>query len=389
MNLYILNNNYEKVGYIDHADSILWNKKYNDDGECEIYLPCDIEAVEILQNGYYVYRSDDDMFCQITSVEIETDLENGDYIIATAKDISRILSGRIVRWEITFSGTVYEFIKKLITDNIISPAQEQRKIENFVFVETADFTDTITMNVFTDDLLETIKSICKTYNYGYRLSYNIESGNLEFKLYNGTNRATISSNGYVEFSPTYSNIISSKYKEDHSNYKNLCYVGYKNSSDQTHLLSVYNTATEPIGEDRKEIYVDGTGVSRDITEAELFNLFENVSIEDNNYYAFINDTDVHVATKNEDKITVTDYTYLILIRILGLNTLTENAKTQTFVGEVDTIDSYEYKVDYNLGDTIKVINEYGIEAEAYITEIMESEDNEDGYVVEPVFQYLN
>lgn len=384
MELYILDTNYQKVGFIDNADSVLWNKKYNDLGECEIYVPCTIENIEILQRGFYVYRSNDDMFCKIETVEIETDVENGDYIIATATDISKMLSGRIIRWEITYSGTVYEFIKKLINDNIINPLQTQRKIDNFVFVDNeSDMTETIEMNVFAGDLLETIKTVCKTYNYGFKLTYNIENGNFEFTVYKGVDRASISSDNYVEFSPTYSNIISSNYKEDESNYKNLCYVSY---GDKTNLLSVFNTPTEPTGEDRKEIYVDGTSVSREITEEMLFQMFDNVSIDNNIYY---NTQDVAVAEKDGDKIVVTDYTYLLLIKILGLNTLAEHNKTQEFTGEVDVINTYEYKKDYDLGDIVKVINDYGIEAEARITEIMESDDNEDGLVIEPIFEYLN
>jgi hypothetical protein len=63
--------------------------------------------------------------------------------------------------------------------------------------------------------------------------------------------------------------------------------------------------------------------------------------------------------------------------------------TQSFEGDVDTVASYAYKVDYNLGDIVKVINEYGIEAEARITEIMESDDADNGFSVEPKFEYLN
>ena len=90
MQLYILNPKYEIIGFIDDAESVLWNKKYNDEGYCEIYTPCDETLLDLLQKGNYVYRFDDDMFCKIKTVEIETDAENGNYIIATAKDMHRV-----------------------------------------------------------------------------------------------------------------------------------------------------------------------------------------------------------------------------------------------------------------------------------------------------------
>ena len=81
MQLYILNPNYDFVGMIDQTESTLWNKKYNDDGYCEIYVPCDMDMIELLRKGNYVYRYDDEMFCKIEGLEIDTDAENGDYIV--------------------------------------------------------------------------------------------------------------------------------------------------------------------------------------------------------------------------------------------------------------------------------------------------------------------
>lgn len=418
MQIYILNTAYEIVGMVDEYESCLWHKKYNDVGEAEIYLPASNEMILLLQKGYYLYRYDDDMFCKIEKVEIKTDVENGDYLITTAADICKLLSGRIVRGQVNsagitspvvFSGKVAEFIKKLITDNVIDPPsnQKQRKISNFIFDDSnfSEFTETIETSVVTDDLLQLIVKTCKAYNYGFRVSYNLQTQKLVFRLYKGKNKATTESEEYVEFSPAFSNIISSEFEIDASGYKNVVYVGYKTAADEFALLSLYNGETEPQGENRKEIYVDGTGTSRSITIDELQSIFHgNVKRnptsggEAGYYYVTTGGDEIKVATfeastnsdgEYEEKITLTDYTYLLLIRALGRNALAENVETQSFSGEVDTIDTYEYKKDYNLGDTVKVVNEYGIEAEAQISEIMESDDTDNGYAVEPKFEYQN
>lgn len=419
MQLYILDRDYAAIGVIDEAESVLWNKKYNDVGECEIYVPHNAAYFEMLKNGHYVFRYDDDMFCKIQKVAIDTDEENGNYITATAQDASVILSGRIVRWQVAFSGTVARFIEKVLTDNVINPEQRQRRIENFE-IDTSNFSEfaeTIEASVFTDDLLELIKSVCKSHNIGFRLSFNIETRRLVFRLYKGKNRAS-----EVEFSPQFANILSSNYLEDDGNYKNVAYVGYKSADEKdekTYLLSVYKGDTEPQGDRRHEIYIDGTGTSRDITYEELLQMFPTVrklsraepEDEDSTgstgkeklywrYYIVIDGEVIDVATSEQDvpedgeeaaeeQIKVTDYTYLLLIRSLGDNALAEHNGTKEFNGVVDTIGSYEYKADYDLGDIVKVINDYGIEAEARITEAMESDDNEDGHVVEPTFEFLN
>lgn len=406
MQLYILDTSYEIIGVIDESESVLWNKKYNDVGECEIYIPCGETYLELLQKGHYVFRFDDDMFCKIEKIQIETDVEDGDYIIATAKDMCNILAGRVVRWQIVYSGTVAGFIERVLTDNVINPAQSQRKISNFT-IDTSNFSelsDTIEVSAFTDDLLKLVVETCKSYSLGFGVSLNIETHQLVFRLYKGKNKATVEGEQYIEFSPSFSNILSSSYTDDDSGYKNVVYVGYKGTDEQTYLLSLYKGDTEPQGEDRREIYVDGTGTSRDIKYEELVEMFPTVqktsqTVEgkiQSEYTIADGGSAIVVATSEqedkedaEEKIAVTDYTYLLLIRILGDNALAENVKRQEFTGEVDTIDTWEYKKDYDIGDIVKVINDYGIEAEARITEVLESEDNEDGYTVEPTFEYLN
>lgn len=417
MQIYILNTKYEIVGMIDEYESCLWNPKYNDVGEAELYLPASDEMILLLQKGFYLYRYDDDMFCKIEKVEIKTDVENGDYLIATAADICKLLSGRIVRGQVNsagvtppvvFSGKVAEFIKKLITDNVIAPPanQPQRKIANLIFDDSnfSEFTETINTSVIADDLLQLVIKACKAHNYGFRLSYKLDTHKLVFKLYKGKNKATTESEEYVEFSPAFANIISSEFAIDESGYKNVAYVGYKTVADEFALLSLFNGSTEPSGENRKEIYVDGTGTSRSITVDELQAIYHGNVLRNPTsggatgyYYVITGGKEIKVATFEgetkdgvyEEKITVTDDTYFLLIRSLGRNALAENVETQSFSGEVDTIDTYEYKKDYNLGDIVQVVNEYGIEAEAQITEVMESDDTDNGYAVEPKFEYQN
>ena len=397
MQIYILDNKYEFLGVIDEQEDIVFNKRFNDVGYAALKVACDDEMLALLRRGYYIYRYDDDMFCKIETVTIDTDVEQGDYLTVDAVDMNGILAGRIVRWEVVYSGTVLGFIEKLITDNVINPAQPQRKIANFELYkmtdeERAEFTETINVakDTATQDLLQLIITTCKTYNYGFRVSYNIETQKLVFRLIKGKNKATTESDEYVEFSPNYANILSSQYKEDESNYKNLVYVEYKNANDETALLSMHNEATEPKGEDRREVYIDATNTSRDVTVADLEAVFGtgNITRNGNSYYAGAIEVATVSVSGEEEKLTATDYTYFRLIRIIGLNALAERVKTQEFSGAVDTIDTYKYKTDYDLGDIVKVENEYGISAPAQITEITESESADSPYSIEPKFEYI-
>ena len=398
MDVYILDKDYNKIGMIGDAESVLWNKKYNDIGECEIYVPCNDEYLALLRCGNYVYRYDDDMMCRIEKVQIEQKVEEGDHIIATGKDICTMFSGRIVRWQIVYSGTVGGFIKKLINDNVINPAQAHRKIPRVLFDESnlGEFREKIEASAFTEDLLNTVMTTCKSFNIGFRLSFDAEDGQIVFALYRGKNKTSTSGGEYIEFSPEFANIIRSNYSEDDSEYKNVVYVGYKsaNKDDETvYLLSYPDNENQVQGADRREVYVDGTGTSRDITFDELKQMFGDVQRIESAYYATIDKEFIAVAMiegeGDDEKLSVTDTAYLMLIRILAQNTLAEQTRSQIFEGEVDTIDTYRYRDDYDIGDIVKVKNEYGIEAEARIVEVMESDDSEGGYVVEPKFEYIN
>ena len=48
---------------------------------------------------------------------------------------------------------------------------------------------------------------------------------------------------------------------------------------------------------------------------------------------------------------------------------------------------YKYKEDYNLGDIVNIVNEFGISINARITEIIESQDD-NGYTIEPTFENI-
>lgn len=404
MEIYILNRDFQMIGMIDNAESIIWHKKYNDIGEAEIYTPCSETLIELLQKGNYLYRYDDDMFCRIDDFKIQTTVENGNYIVATAHDICSILSGRITRWQVTFSGRVAEYLYKLVNENAIAPEQVNRTISNLEF-DNSNFSElkaTTDSTTVADDLLNLIITTCKAHEYGFRITYIPETEKLVMRLYNGIDKATGENGDYIEFSPEFANINSSEYHATDAAFKNMVYVGYKDRNDNFHMLAHYNTETEPSGDDRHEIYVDGTGTPRTVEESELKQMFSGVTRYDDYYMATVNNERIKVATVEmttietegeeaevSEIITLTDYAYAMVLRRLAREALSEHRAVESFTGEVDTVSSYQYKVDYDLGDVVMVRNEYGIEAEARITEIIESDDVSNGYIVTPIFDYGN
>lgn len=395
MELYILDPDLQIEGVVDDVESKLWIKKFSDIGECEIYSPYTDELRELLKRGNYVYRFDDDMACIITDIEITTDAEEGDYIIATGKDVCTILSGRIVRWPTVFSGLVTDFVFKLLDENVINPNPATRKIPNFK-IDKSSFTGisaTIEASVQTEDLLNLIIATCKSAGCGFRVKVDIGDGSFVFALQAGYDRSTGLNDSYIEFSQQFANILETNYKESDGNFKNVVYIGYKTLDGSVMLMSVLRGDKEPTGLDRKEVYIDGTGTSREITFEELRVMYPNCSRVGNE----IRSGTTKLATiettgegdEQKEKITVTDEPYLRIIRRLATEAFGDYTESKDFNGSVDVVDTYKYKVDYDLGDTVFVMNRYGISAPAKIVEVQESEDIEDGYQLEPMFEYFD
>lgn len=389
MDLYILNTNFEIIASIDEYESVLWEKKFNDTGSCEIYIGCTQELLDLLQVDYYIFRYDDDMVCRINKRVIDTSITNGDYLTITAIDVCDILSGRIVWSLINFTGKVVDLIERILNENVIDPGinYSNRKIPNFS-VDTSNFdkfTDTISIQLnYENEVLTTIKELCQAYDYGFRLTYDLNNG-FVFKLYKGEDKSSPTNDEYIEFSNEYGNILDTNYEENKENYKTVVRVGGVEADDGSRLFVNLNRAGENVGLKRQELFVDGSSVKNTMDLADIQLLYPNGTVSGTQY--ILNDKVVANKDSSGDKYTLTDEYYSPLLVSYGKSILTNYNKSYYFEGDIDMIDTYDYKIDYNLGDKVKVINNYGISASAEITEVLESDDIENGYAVEPKFTY--
>lgn len=346
MDVYVLDNELDQIGVIDYYKSLIWSKRYYAIGDCEIYVSASVETLDLLRKGYYLMRSDDEMICRIESIELDTDVENGDFLIVTGYDCRKILNQRVIWNQTNFNGTVENYIRTLITDNIINPSVTARKIDNFQLGTANGFTDTIDEQVTYDALDEKIKEVCQAHGYGWRVAFEPDTKAFVFNIYKGVDRSYAQTeNDYVVFSSEFDNIISSKYVTDSSNIRNVALI-----------------AGEGEGVDRKR-YVQGTasGIER--------------------YELYVDAKDL--SSKTEEGVTIN---YDEALKARGIEKLAEYDVVTVFEGEVEPNYSYKYKDDYNLGDIVQVVNDYGIEASARITEVIESHD-ENGYSVIPTFEY--
>lgn len=338
MNIILLNEDLLPIAIIDSYESFIWTDRYNANGDFEYYAKMDKKMFDILKKDRYLICDQSEHMMIIEGVEIETTVEGGDHLRVTGRSLESLLKRRIVWAQTNFSGTVQNCFKKLINDAIISPSNADRKINNFVFLDSMDTEVTkhlIDAQYTGDNLGEVVESVCEDCKLGYKVIRNAE-GYFAFYLYSGVDRSSLNNTvGVVTFSSDFDNVISSDYKE----------------STET-LCNVTLVAGEGEGTARK---TETVGSGSGITRRELF-------------------TDARDISSNNGEITTTNYKKLLKQR--GKENLAENKMTKEFSGEMDAMHGvFQYGRDFGLGDIVDFEDGYGNLTRVRVTEMIFSEDS--------------
>ncbi len=379
---YLLDNELKKKYIIDTYSSAIWAKRYNDIGDCELVISASIENFRKIKECKYIARNDDDMVCKIKKVELQTDEENGDQLILTGKDITDILNQRIVIKQTNFNGLVEDYIRTLINDSIIKPTNTDRKIKNFTLANKKGFTETIREQVTYDNVGDKIQKLCKQYGWGYKVTIN--NGSFIFALYKGSDISE-----YITFSHNYDNISTTDYSKDDSNIKNVALVAGEGEGVARKTITIGNG----IGIDRHELYVDARDISSEIDYDELLTNYPNgkEKVINNVIYYQVNGINIAILTKNDageiTNVQLCNNIYMENLKNTGYEKMSEYTSITSFAGEIIVGMSYKYKEDYNLGDIVNIINEYGISINVRISEVIENQDD-NGYTMEPTFENI-
>lgn len=347
MDIYIYNQSLEKIGVIDDYETIIWATRYYEPGDFEIKIPAGSQNIELLEKDNYLVRYDDEAVMIIEKLTIVTDIENGNYILTSGRCLKSILDRRVIWKQQKYSGTPENCVRSILTRNLISPEEPERRIDNFVLGEAKGFTGSIEAQYTGSNVLDVVIEICKAAGLGFKII--LENGQFKFVLYKGADRSYKQDiNLPVIFSPDNDNIINTNYTEEKTYYKNVALVAGEGEGS----ARKYADTGTAIGLQRRELFID----ARDITSG----------------------------AEEETGPVLTDEEYNAVLTQRGAEKLTEVAITQTFEGTVDTEVLYKFKEDFFLGDIVTAVNEYGIKAAPRITEIIESE-NAAGYSVIPTF----
>lgn len=348
MDIYVLDSSAQILDMIDTFESNIWTVQYFDTNDFELVVPATDKNIDLLQKDRLLCRDKDrdgDTWRNVMIIEnikIVADWEDGNQMTVSGRGLKSIVGRRVIWKQTNLTGKVETGIRQIITENIISPDDEKRKIDNFILDEPAGITDAFDIQAMGEDLDEWVTSTCQTYGIGWDVY--IKDGKFVFKLYKGLDRSYNQKDRLpVVFSDEFDNLLASTYTYERAEFKNAALIGGEGEGVNQRITTIGDSS----GLERYEAYIDGSSVSSNGT-----------IITEEQYYKMLQDY-------AKDELNTTSF-------------------TESFEGNVIPDGNYILNQDYFLGDTVQVINEYGISATPRIVEIIESED-QNGTSIIPTF----
>lgn len=346
MEFYILDENFDIIGIVDTYKSAIWTERYYESGDFELYMPVSEEILNLFRSGKYVIKAKDRSRCMILEkLSIESDEENGDYIIATGRSLSSILSRRIVWKQTSYSGRIENTIRKLVDMNFIHTDIAARKIANMEMKDPIGLTEILAIQYTGDNVEEAIQDICKTYKIGYDIELDFKQKKLKFYLYKGTNRSySQTENPYVVFSQNYENLLTSTYTNDKTEHKNVAQIA--GSGEGT--ARIKTTVGSATGIERREVFVNASQTSDNSGEIEAS-------------------------------------AYLNMLAQEGFDKLAELKEKENMEAEIAANQTYKLNEDYFLGDVVEIIDEWEHKIAPRVTEVIECQ-SDTGYSCVPTLE---
>lgn len=328
MELYIYSPDIELQGVIDGYSSLRWRRRFFEPGEFELHCPASDGNIALLQEGNIIHRLDRQEAGIIEGISITTTDTGGDEIMVTGRMGSSMLSQRIIKPTINFSGTVEDAMRKVVSDNAITA----RPIPHLVLGDTIGLATTCAFQATYKTVLTVCEKLAKAALLGFKMRLDVPNKQWVFEVYNGVDRSvTQTERPFVLFSKEYGNINGSTYTRDCTGYANYAYVAGQGEGDGRVIVEIDRTNGEPL----RELWVD----ARDLQQAEG----------------------------------QTDADYQAQLRQRGLEKLAEVNRSESFSAAAVDTGNFAYLTDWDLGDIVS-FECWGIRLDQRITEVEEVDE---------------
>lgn len=379
MIFYVLDQTYQTLDIIDTFTEAVWNVFFRDQGDCSLYLPAyDYAKSPYIKVGNYIMMPSSDRYMIIEDFKTQHEIDEDPILIVSGRSLESLLDRRVVWNKIVYNqgGTVQGLIKRIVTENLISPSIRTRAIPRFTFEDSTDsaVTSKVTDGIYElhgENILDVVKTLCSRYDLGFRVLPN-GSGGFKMSLYAGLDRSyKQDTNPWVVFSPKYENLENTSLTIKNSLLRNsvLMYNEYDYTTYETYTDESGNTYQEAT--EHHEVFAENVygsdGEKSGLDRRELF----------------LESSKSHI----KDDAGNTPYTsaeYSSIIQKEGKQELTQHEVTGAFSGKIEALRQFTLGKDFQLGDIVQVENEYGMTGRCRVAEVIYSH-NDSGERIIPYF----
>lgn len=249
--IYVYDKNLNFIGIIDFFSSLRWRRKYYDYGEFELHIPINDQTKKFLAKDNIIIREDAIEAGIIESIKISDDSKKVEATVI-GRFLSSILTRRIVKKRINFSGKILDGERKVLS--------EMTPFSKLEIKTTAIESNSIVFQCTYKNVGDYLLKLSKTSTIAHRIIPDLKRKKYIYENYQGLDRTeTQSTNPRYEFSEDKGNIEKADYTYDSKSEKNFALVGGQGEGDARILVEVSSGNYSDF--DLRETFVDAKSES--------------------------------------------------------------------------------------------------------------------------------
>ena len=343
---------------IADAHSLVWCERYQTPGEFVLKIKATPELLQFFANNETLITRQDTKRAMIPeTIELKTSAKLGDYLTISGRSVESILTRRAITQTYTLEGDVCLIIDNLIKENAgnywyyNSDSEHSEKLEKLKFINLLERYGQYKCGVLTkaqpigQNLGTFVYDLCAAAGIGFGIDW--VDGKFKYYPYRGANRSIHQTQRTpVIFSEEFGNLGETVFSIMKQTAYTRIVVGGEGEG-KNRKFGVANKSDRYGGMLLREKFIDSSKVSSNSSG-------------------------------------VSSDSYIALLDSIAKSELDASAETVNLDAEALPGGQYEYRKDYNLGDTVTVRNSYGITGDVIVTEVVESMDSS-GLKVVPKF----
>ncbi|MCD3217821.1 hypothetical protein G8S55_11395 [Clostridium botulinum C] len=324
----IIDKNFNLLGEIDNYESLIFIRRFSRVGEFELHINLDKQNVDKLKEDNLILLGA--YFNKVGIIEhIEKNMseDSKEILVVKGSTLKGIIKRRIT---VPPADTAFDraigkqetIIKQFINNNVVAPADKDRIIPNLIIAPDKNRGAQDGWRTRYENLADKIQEIAEYSNLGWDITLDTNNNKFIFDVIEGKNLTSEQEVlPPVIFSIDFDNIKNKHFIKSLLNHKNIAYAGGKGEDEERLIQQI----GESKGLSRREIFID-CSQAEDIKE----------------------------------------------LKSMGEHKLNDFKIVETFEASVIPYGSFNYMQDWDLGDTVTVMDrKWGVILNTTIIEVKE------------------